>query len=395
MDKYLLATETDCTAPSREEEYMKWFDDVLIIDILQNSGETRATHYANIDPEGNRLPKYLALAEIETDDINKTNATLIERTEAIVKKGLANDLMVLRSSRLYRQIMAPKESGQVSGKMDKYLLVTETDCADPSREEEYMRWFDNVHVRDFLKNPGVIRATRFVNLASEGNKHSKYLAMYEIESNDIHKTDALFIERRKTLIKEGHSSELMVPRSRCLYKQITTQKESRKVSGKMSSLLAAETDLDDPSRDGGNMGSIFNNFEHVGVVVRDLEKTIEYLTSLGIGPFKYRDGAATDEKRFNGKPAEWKTKATITSMGKIDLVLLQPIEGESPWKEFLESKGEGIHHICFRVENIEEEINKLTSKGVKIIASGKGKTGGGFAYLATDVLGGIIIELTQ
>jgi len=61
----------------------------------------------------------------------------------------------------------------------------------------------------------------------------------------------------------------------------------------------------------------------------------------------------------------------------------------------LETKGEGINHLGFLVDDIDREVAKLVKKGFKVISSGKFLTGGGFAYFDTGKVGGILFELIQ
>ena len=84
---------------------------------------------------------------------------------------------------------------------------------------------------------------------------------------------------------------------------------------------------------------------HVCLVVRDLEKAIEHLSSLGMGPFEQSHAAIpTKEKLFRDKPANYSVKASTGKMGDLTLEVIQPVQGESPHTEFLDSKGEGIAH---------------------------------------------------
>ncbi len=140
--------------------------------------------------------------------------------------------------------------------------------------------------------------------------------------------------------------------------------------------------------------SAFNKFHHVGMVVRDMDKTIASLTSLGIGPFGMPGGQSMVEVPFHGelhgKPAEWKVKISMGKMGELDVELLQPSGGESALQEFLDNNGEGIHHICFIVENVDNETAKLVKQGAEVLTTGEG-TKGGFVYIETG--GGAVIEL--
>jgi catechol 2,3-dioxygenase-like lactoylglutathione lyase family enzyme len=141
--------------------------------------------------------------------------------------------------------------------------------------------------------------------------------------------------------------------------------------------------------------SPFSKFTHVGVVVRDMDKAIEHLSSLGIGPFEpFRHSLPLTERIFRGKPTDATVKISIAKIGQVALELIQPVEGQSAHKEFLDRKGEGIQHIAFVVDDLDKEIAKLAKRGVNVLWSGRWQ-GGGFAYLETDAIGGIIVELTQ
>ena len=145
----------------------------------------------------------------------------------------------------------------------------------------------------------------------------------------------------------------------------------------------------------GKEESPFSKFDHVGVVVRDINKAIEYYKSLGIGPF----GPVTTpvaEKKFYGKPTEdYGVELRLARLGQIHIELLQPVKGASPAMGFLEKRGEGINHICFAVDDVEKEAAKLVEKGFEVISSVKFQNGGGNVYLDTGKVGGVLIELLQ
>ena len=93
------------------------------------------------------------------------------------------------------------------------------------------------------------------------------------------------------------------------------------------------------------------NFHHTGVVVKDIDKAIAYLESIGIGPF----GMPENQKWINipfkgelhGKPAEWSVKISNADVGDLQIELLQPSGGPSVLQEFLDESGEGVHHIAY------------------------------------------------
>ena len=146
--------------------------------------------------------------------------------------------------------------------------------------------------------------------------------------------------------------------------------------------------------------SPFNNkrYHHVGVIVKDMDKTIDYLSSLGIGPFGMPGGKRWVEISFKGelrgKPAAWKVKISNARLGTGELELLQPSGGPSLLQEFMDNHGEGPHHIGYLTDNLDKDIKTLAKQGVKVLTSAVADKGG-FAYFETGVHGGIVTELRQ
>ena len=142
--------------------------------------------------------------------------------------------------------------------------------------------------------------------------------------------------------------------------------------------------------------SAFTRLVHIGVVVRDMNKTIERLTALGIGPFKPRILPPDAREKYRGKPfiPSQRVAIQITQIGNMELELIQPIDGESPHQEFLDRTGEGVQHLGFMVGNLEEDVKHLTEEGSSILLTSQFKGGGGVAYLDLDAAG-LIVELVQ
>ncbi len=96
-----------------------------------------------------------------------------------------------------------------------------TNCANAAREAEFNEWYHKTHLPDVLETPGYIRATRYENIEpSEGE--AKYLALYEIETDDI---DVLMKASRDNMDKkraEGRFSELLVGVSRDNYRRLNS-----------------------------------------------------------------------------------------------------------------------------------------------------------------------------
>jgi methylmalonyl-CoA/ethylmalonyl-CoA epimerase len=137
------------------------------------------------------------------------------------------------------------------------------------------------------------------------------------------------------------------------------------------------------------------NYHHTGIIVRDMDKTIEYLESIGIGPFGIGDDRKwvdiTFKGELHGKPAEWSVKISSAKVGNHELELLQPSGGSSALQEFLDEAGEGVHHIAYLVDDVRGELDKLVKRGVEVLTSAN-LDAMGFAYVKTDPAG-MVIEI--
>ena len=110
--------------------------------------------------------------------------------------------------------------------MEKWLLTVESNCADPSREKELNAWYDEIHLPDILETPGFVWACRYENTGpSEGQ--GKFVAMYEIETDDFAGTMAEFTEKVNSKAAEGRMSDLVIAVGGGLYRQITPPMKPR------------------------------------------------------------------------------------------------------------------------------------------------------------------------
>jgi len=143
--------------------------------------------------------------------------------------------------------------------------------------------------------------------------------------------------------------------------------------------------------------SMFANFHHVSLVVKDMDKAIAYFQSLGIGPFM-EPPVSAEKEIYKGKPIpvdSLKRKEVLGKMGGIWFQLCQPLGGDSPWQEFLDTRGEGVHHIAVLVDDIGKLEAALKKKGIEIVHSARFKGGGGACLADTTKIGGILVEYIQ
>ena len=137
----------------------------------------------------------------------------------------------------------------------------------------------------------------------------------------------------------------------------------------------------------------------VCIAVYDLEKSMEhYQNIMGIGPWEVftADASSLSDMIYHGRPIQRSHRAAFTMVGPMQLELMQPVEGDSTFSDFLKEHGEGVHHLGHvRVDNIDEAIRTWESEGFACLESGHFPDGGGFAYMDTVKALGVMIELLQ
>jgi catechol 2,3-dioxygenase-like lactoylglutathione lyase family enzyme len=132
----------------------------------------------------------------------------------------------------------------------------------------------------------------------------------------------------------------------------------------------------------------------VGVVVRDLDRTVEFLTALGLGPFQIRT-AVHPSATVHGKSVSYQVRLGLSQQGPVQLELIEYQSGTTIQEEFLREKGEGIHHILFKVRDLKATLEKFSSHCIEVLQKDDFVGGGGLAYMGTDKVGGIIVEVVQ
>lgn len=135
--------------------------------------------------------------------------------------------------------------------------------------------------------------------------------------------------------------------------------------------------------------------EQIGIVVDNLDKAVEHFTALfGWGPFRIRE-IDVQGFTFRNRPGRCRLKMAFARSGPIEIELIQALEGETPHSEFLKQKGEGLHHLRFRVDNYDELLTDLSREEVQPVFHQELPGLASFAYLDTDRIGGVTFELFQ
>ncbi len=126
--------------------------------------------------------------------------------------------------------------------------------------------------------------------------------------------------------------------------------------------------------------------DHIGVAVKDTEAALKlYRDVLGLAV------EATETVADQG------VKATMLALGNTHVELLEPAGPETPVGKFLESRGEGIHHISIAVPDVAAALEAARAAGLRLIDQAPRRGAGGklIAFLHPKSCGGVLIELSQ
>jgi len=124
--------------------------------------------------------------------------------------------------------------------------------------------------------------------------------------------------------------------------------------------------------------------DHIGIAVRSLASAKIY-EDLGL-TIEHVETVETQ-----------RVKTAFLSVGDSNLELLEPTSPDSPIAKFIEKRGEGIHHICLRVDDLEAHLERLKAAGYRLIneAPVPGAHGCRVAFLHPSAGNGVLIELSE
>jgi len=126
--------------------------------------------------------------------------------------------------------------------------------------------------------------------------------------------------------------------------------------------------------------------DHIGIAVKSIDEALKFWEdALGI--------KCTGREEVE----EQKVITAFLPLGGTEIELLEPTSPDSPISKFIENRGEGIHHLALRVEDIETALKELKDKGLRLIDE-KPRCGAGVARIAfvhPKATGGILLEISQ
>ena len=131
---------------------------------------------------------------------------------------------------------------------------------------------------------------------------------------------------------------------------------------------------------------MIKKIDHIAVAVRSLEEHIPL----------YRDVLKL-EFRGTETVEEQGVRLAVFRVGEVNIELLEPTSPDSPIAGFIDKRGEGLHHLSYQVEDIEQQIRELKARQVRMIDERprRGAHGSLIAFLHPGSSGKVLTELTQ
>ena len=126
--------------------------------------------------------------------------------------------------------------------------------------------------------------------------------------------------------------------------------------------------------------------DHIGIAVKGIEQAGKFYTDI-LGLEIENIEHVTDQK----------VNVAFVPVGDSEVELLESTDPDGPVAKYLDSRGEGVQHIAFRVVDIEEALKELKGKGVRLIdqAPRKGAGGAKIAFIHPKETNGILVELCE
>ena len=129
-----------------------------------------------------------------------------------------------------------------------------------------------------------------------------------------------------------------------------------------------------------------SHIEHIGIAVKSLDESIPFYENI-LGLKCYNIEEVKDQK----------VKTAFFMVGQTKIELLESTDPEGPIGKHIEKRGEGIHHIAFAVENINDRLKEVEEKGIRLIdkESRKGAEGLDIGFLHPKSTYGVLMEFCE
>ncbi|MDR1613408.1 MAG: VOC family protein [Planctomycetota bacterium] len=143
------------------------------------------------------------------------------------------------------------------------------------------------------------------------------------------------------------------------------------------------------------------NIAQICILVPDLDQAMKsFWERFRVGPwtiYTYRKPFVPNMTR-NGKPAEYASRIGLANIGPLRLELIQPLEGDTVYGEYIAKHGYGVQHLGILTDDMRKSLAEAEAAGLRMTMDGSGfglDGDGHYAYLDTEDLVGVTLELIE
>jgi methylmalonyl-CoA/ethylmalonyl-CoA epimerase len=139
----------------------------------------------------------------------------------------------------------------------------------------------------------------------------------------------------------------------------------------------------------------------IALVVKNLEQTVRnWVDVLGVGPWHFYTYGKPLVKRMtrHGQPAEYRMRVALANVGPMRIELIEHMEGDTVYQEFVDQHGYGVHHLGVLVEDMALALEQAKTAGFEMTQDGAGfgpDDDGHYAYISTEKALGTTFEFIQ
>ena len=140
-----------------------------------------------------------------------------------------------------------------------------------------------------------------------------------------------------------------------------------------------------------------NVITQIGIIVKNIAQTAQdyaHFFNVPVPTIAETSSVSETHMEYRGKPSEGRAKLAFFRFKNITIELIEPIGGPSTWQEFLETKGEGVHHIAFQVKNSDGKTLTLAQQKIPLVQKGDYR-GGCYKYLDATPTLKLILEFLE
>ena len=177
----LMVAITSCKDPSKTEEFNNWYNHMHVPDVTEPGIFRNAIRFANTDP-ASEVGQYVATYETDFEDVSQAMPAHQKAREALKKEGdRSSPWMQSSGAHIFKKLGG---EFRAASKPSRGIFLMFTNSKDPAREDEFNRWYEDIHLPEILSTGAFHTVYRYECLDPERLK-AKFLAIYETDTADL------------------------------------------------------------------------------------------------------------------------------------------------------------------------------------------------------------------